>query len=127
MERNFTKELTLPTKRMKVQSIANITASIKLCAQGCKRCGKEKEFICYSTIPKSLRNGKTSNRKTVMILCALGCLFFFIIFGMILWLSIVKEVKVVILIMAKSHHDVMQNHLQGYWCKKMKIMLKKMI
>ena len=59
LERNFTKELTLLTKRMKIQSIANITASIKLFAQGCKRCGKEKEFICYSTIPKSLRNGKT--------------------------------------------------------------------
>ena len=84
-ERNVTKEFTLPTKRMKIQSKANITASIKLCAHGCKRCGKEKEFICYSTIPKSLKNGKASDRNTIVILCALGGLIFFIIFAMILW------------------------------------------
>ena len=84
-ERNVTKEFTLPTKRMKIQSKANITASIKLCAHGCKRCGKEKVFICYSTIPKSLKNGKASDRNTIVILCALGGLIFFIIFAMILW------------------------------------------
>ena len=69
---------------MKIQSKANITAFIKLCAHGCKRCGKEKEFTCCSTIPKSLKNGKASDRYTIVILCALGGLIFFIIFAMIL-------------------------------------------
>ena len=78
---------------MKIQSKANITAFIKLCAHGCKRCGKEKEFTCCSTILKSLKNGKASDRNTIVILCALGDLIFFIIFVMILWFKYSKTHK----------------------------------
>ena len=84
-KRNVAKELTCPATRMKIQSKPNITAFIKLCMHGCNRCGKEKYFICYSTIPKSLRNGKTSIMNTIVIFCSLGGLIFFIIFGVILW------------------------------------------
>ena len=85
--RNVTKELTCPAKGMKIQSKPNITAFMKLCIHGCNRCGKEKDFICYSTIQKSLRNGKTSIMNTILIICSLGGLVFFIIFGMILRLK----------------------------------------
>ena len=85
--RNVAKELTCPAKRMKIQSKPNITAFIKLCIHGCNKCGKEKDFICYSTIPKSLTNGKTSIMNTIVIFCSLGGLIFFIIFGMIFWFT----------------------------------------
>ena len=85
--RNVAKELTCPAKRMKIQSKPNITAFIKLCIHGCNKCGKEKDFICYSTIPKSLTNGKTSILNTIVIFCSLGGLIFFIIFGMIFWFT----------------------------------------
>ena len=84
-KRNVAKELTCPATRMKIQSKPNITAFIKLCMHGCNRCGKEKDFTCHSTIPKSLRNGKTSIMNTIVIFCSLGGLIFFIIFGVILW------------------------------------------
>ena len=83
-KRNVTKELTVPTKLMKIEFKTNITAFIKLCAYGCDKCGKEKEFICYSTIQNTFKNGKTSIRDAVAILCKLGGLIFLTIFGIIL-------------------------------------------
>ena len=88
--RNVAKELTCPAKRMKIQSKPNITAFIKLCIHGCNKCGKEKDFICYSTISKSLRNSKTSIMNTIVIFCSLGGLILFIIIGMILWFKCCK-------------------------------------
>ena len=79
-----------PAKRMKIQSKPNITAFIKLCIHGCNKCGKEKDFICYSTISKSLRNSKTSIMNTIVIFCSLGGLILFIIIGMILWFKCCK-------------------------------------
>ena len=84
---NVAKELTCQAERMKIQSKPNITAFIKICIHGCNKCGKEKDFICYSTIPKSLTNGKTSILNTIVIFCSLGGLIFFIIFGMIFWFT----------------------------------------
>ena len=84
-EKNVTKELTCPVKGMKIQSKPNITAFIKLCIHGCNRCGKEKDFICDSTIPKSLTIGKTSIMNTIVNFCSLGGLIFSIIFGIIFW------------------------------------------
>lgn len=92
-KRNVTKELTCLTKRMKIQSKTNTTAFIKLWAHGCNRCGNNEEFICYSTVSKSVKNGKISIRNTMAILCALGGLIFFIIFGIILWFKYSKTSK----------------------------------
>ena len=80
----FTQELTFPNKWIKLQSKTSIIAFIKSCLRGCKRCEKEKEFICYSTIPKLLKNEKTSIMNIIVIPCVLGGLVLFIIFGMIL-------------------------------------------
>ena len=55
----FIQELAFPNKWMKLQSKISIIAFIKSCLRGYKRCRKEKEFICYSTIPKSLKNEKS--------------------------------------------------------------------
>ena len=82
----FIQELTFPNKWIKLQSKTSIIAFIKSCLRGCKRCGKEKEFICYSTIPKLLKNEKKSIMNIIVIPCVLGVLVLFIIFGMILWL-----------------------------------------
>ena len=82
----FIQESTLPNKWTKLQSKTSVIAFIKSCLHGCKKCGKEKEFICYSTIPKLLKKGKTSIMKIIVIPCVLGGLILFIIFGMILWL-----------------------------------------
>ena len=76
---------------MKIQSKPNITALIKLCIYGCNICGKEKDFICYSAIPKSLRNRKKKSiMNKIVIFCSLSGLIFFIIFGMILWFKCSK-------------------------------------
>ena len=83
----FIQELTFPNKWIKLQSKTSIIAFIKSCFRGCKRCGKEKEFICYSAIPKLLKNGKTSTMNIIVIPCVLGGLIWFIIFGIILWLK----------------------------------------
>ena len=91
---NVAKELTFPMERMKIKSKLNITAFVKLCARGCDRCGKEKKFICYSTIPKSLKNDKTSIRNKLVIICVLGVLIFFGIFGMMLWFKHSKRSKI---------------------------------
>ena len=82
----FIQKLTFPNKWIKLQSKTGITAFIKSCLRGCKRCGKEKEFICYSTIPKLLKNEKKSIMNIIVIPCILGGLILLIIFGMILWL-----------------------------------------
>ena len=82
----FTQELTFPNKWIKLQSKTSIIAFIKSCLRGCKRCGEEKEFICYSTIPKLLKNEKKSIMNIIVIPCVLGVLVWFITFGMILWL-----------------------------------------
>ena len=79
----FIQELTFPNKWIKLQSKTSITAFTKSCLRGCKRCEKEKEFICYSTIPKLLKNEKTSIMNIIVIPCVLGGLVLFIIFGMI--------------------------------------------
>ena len=52
---------------------------------------KKKEFICYSTIPKLLKNEKTSIMDIIVIPCVLGGLVLFIIFGMILRLRHCKR------------------------------------
>ena len=82
----FIQELTFPNKWIKLQSKTRIIALIRSCVRGCKKCGEEKEFICYSTIPKLLKNEKTSIMNIIVIPCVLGSLILFIIFGMILWL-----------------------------------------
>ena len=82
----FIQELAFPNKWMKLQSKTSIIAFIKSCLRGYKRCRKEKEFICYSTIPKSLKNEKKSVMNVIVIPCVLGGLVLFVIFGMILWL-----------------------------------------
>ena len=97
---NITKELAFPTKQMEAKSKGNMTGFFKTCARGCNRCGKERRFFCYYKISKSLKNGKTSVKNTIIILCILGGLIFLGILGMILWFKYNKRSK-----SCNSHKD----------------------
>ena len=48
--KNVTKEITIPSNLMKNKPQLNITASVKLCAHGCRKCGTKMLFTCYSEI-----------------------------------------------------------------------------
>ena len=99
----FIQELTFPNKWIKLQSKTSIIAFIKSCLRGCKRCEKEKEFICYSAIPKLLKNEKKSIMNIIVIHCVLEGLILLIIFGMILWLRHSKRNE-----SCSSHEDEIQ-------------------
>lgn len=90
--KNVTRKIILPRKRVKKESQKNLTAFVKLCAHGCRKCGIKRVFICYSEILTKKRKEESFNIMSPYIWILLGIIFFGI-FIALLWVKYMVKAK----------------------------------
>ena len=90
--KNVTKKLILPKKWVKNQPQKNLTAFVKLCAHGCRKCGIKRVFICYLEIPTKKRKEESFNVMSPYLWLLLGIIFFGI-FIALLWVKYMEKAK----------------------------------
>ena len=90
--KNVTKKLILPKKWVKNQPQKNLTAFVKLCAHGCRKCGIKRVFICYLEIPTKKRKEESFNIMSPYLWLLLGIILFGI-FIALLWVKYMEKAK----------------------------------
>ena len=90
--KNVTKKLILPKKWVKNQPQKNLTAFVKLCAHGCRKCGIKRVFICYLEIPTKKRKEESFNVMSPYLWLLLGIIFFGI-FIALLWVKYMEKAE----------------------------------
>ena len=88
--KNVTKKITLPTKWVNNEPRKNLTLFVKLCADGCRNCGSEKSFLCYSEIPTINRREEVFKNMLPYIWVLLG-IFFVVILIALLWVNYARR------------------------------------
>ena len=90
--KNVTKKITLPSSWIKNKPQNNLTASVKLCAHGCRKCGTNTSFICYSEITTD--NGKEEfSKMTSPYLWLLFGIVFVVIFIAVIWANHTRKTR----------------------------------
>ena len=89
--KNVTKKITLPTKWVNNEPRKNLTLFVKLCADGCRNCGSEKSFLCYSEIPTINRREEVFKNMLPYLWVLLG--IFVVIFIALLQVDYARRTK----------------------------------
>ena len=90
--KNVTKKLILLKKWVKNQAQKNLTAFVKLCAHGCRKCGIKRVFICYLEIPTKKGKEESFNIMSPYLWLLLGIILFGI-FIALLWVKYMEKAK----------------------------------
>ena len=82
--KNITREIILPRKSVKNDVQNNLTAFVKLCAHGCRKCATKRSFFCFSEIPTKNRKEEVFKTMSPYLWLFLGIVFLGI-FIVLLW------------------------------------------
>ena len=91
--RNVTKKVILPGEWVKTKPQNNITIFVRLCAHGCKTCGTEMPFICYSEITTVSSKEEISKIVSPYLWFLFGIIFVFI-FAALMWAKYAGKARI---------------------------------